>query len=92
MLLKGDKRTTRSGRQEADGKKPRNAGEVLPVVNAESAGDKETETALGKLTSTLTTEDVINPNLQAVAEVAAERLKSADVTQACAESKGLVKK
>ena len=43
-----------------DDKKLQNADNVLPVVNAKSAGDKEIETALGKLTKTLTTEDLIN--------------------------------
>ncbi|WP_326619314.1 ABC transporter substrate-binding protein [Streptomyces decoyicus] len=71
-----------------DDKKLQNADNVLPVVNAESAGDKEIETALGKLTQTLTTEDLINVNRK----VDAERLKPADVAQAYVESKGLVKK
>ena len=43
-----------------DDKKLQNADNVLPVVNAKSAGDKEIETALGKLTQALTTEDLIN--------------------------------
>ncbi|MFI0218415.1 ABC transporter substrate-binding protein [Streptomyces lydicus] len=71
-----------------DDKKLQNADNVLPVVNAKSAGDKEIETALGKLTSALTTEDLINLNRK----VDAERLKPADVAQAFLESKGLVKK
>lgn len=71
-----------------DDKKLQNADNVLPVVNAKSAGDKEIETVLGKLTSTLTTEDLISPNRKADAE----RLKPADVAQAYLESKGLVKK
>ncbi|WP_406219282.1 ABC transporter substrate-binding protein [Streptomyces decoyicus] len=71
-----------------DDKKLQNVDNVLPVVNAESAGDKEIETVLGKLTQTLTTEDLINVNRK----VDAERLKPADVAQAYVESKGLVKK
>ncbi|GGU72314.1 glycine/betaine ABC transporter substrate-binding protein [Streptomyces albospinus] len=71
-----------------DDKKLQNADNVLPVVNAKRAGDKEIETALGKLTSVLTTEDLINLNRK----VDAERLKPADVAQAYLESKGLVKK
>ncbi|UQA93934.1 ABC transporter substrate-binding protein [Streptomyces halobius] len=71
-----------------DDKKLQNADNVLPVVNAESAGDKEIETALGKLTRVLTTEDLINLNRK----VDAERLKPADVAQAYLESKGLLKK
>ncbi|MEU5017669.1 ABC transporter substrate-binding protein [Streptomyces angustmyceticus] len=71
-----------------DDKKLQNADNVLPVVNAESAGDKEIETALGKLTRTLTTEDLIALNRK----VDAERLKPADVAQAYVESKGLVTK
>ncbi|MEU9121215.1 ABC transporter substrate-binding protein [Streptomyces sp. NPDC048506] len=71
-----------------DDKKLQNADNVLPVVNAKSAGDKEIETALGKLTRTLTTEDLINLNRK----VDAERLKPADVAQAYLEAKGLVQK
>ncbi|MFI7101748.1 ABC transporter substrate-binding protein [Streptomyces sp. NPDC050161] len=71
-----------------DDKKLQNADNVLPVVNAKSAGSKEIETALGKLTSVLTTKDLINLNRK----VDAERLKPADVAQTFLESKGLVKK
>ncbi len=71
-----------------DDEKLQNADNVLPVVNAESAGDKEIESALGKLTRTLTTEDLIALNRKADAE----RLKPADVAQTYAESKGMVKK
>ncbi|MFG2210734.1 ABC transporter substrate-binding protein [Streptomyces sp. NPDC048638] len=71
-----------------DDKKLQNADNVLPVVNAKSAGAKEIETALSKLTSTLTTEDLINLNRK----VDAERLKPADVAQTYLESKGLLKK
>ncbi|MCB5911241.1 ABC transporter substrate-binding protein [Streptomyces pinistramenti] len=71
-----------------DDKKLQNADNVLPVVNAKSAGGKEIESALGKLTSVLTTKDLINLNRK----VDAERLKPADVAQTFLESKGLVKK
>ncbi|UKY51890.1 ABC transporter substrate-binding protein [Streptomyces inhibens] len=71
-----------------DDKKLQNADNVLPVVNAKSAGDKEIEAALGKLTSALTTEDLIDLNRK----VDAERLKPVDVARAYLESKGLVKK
>lgn len=71
-----------------DDKKLQNADNVLPVVNAKSAGDKRIETALGKLTRVLTTEDLINLNRK----VDAQRLKPADVAQAYLESKALVKK
>ncbi|MET9295741.1 ABC transporter substrate-binding protein [Streptomyces sp. NPDC003077] len=72
----------------ADDKKLQNADNVLPVVNAKSAGDKEIATALGKLTSVLTTDDLINVNR----EVDAERKKPVDVATAYLESKGLTKK
>ncbi|MFE0382301.1 ABC transporter substrate-binding protein [Streptomyces inhibens] len=71
-----------------DDKKLQNADNVLPVVNAKSAGDKEIETALGKLTCALTTEDLIDLNRK----VDAERLKPVDVARAYLDSKGLVKK
>ncbi|MFJ9411743.1 ABC transporter substrate-binding protein [Streptomyces sp. NPDC101393] len=71
-----------------DDKKLQNADNVLPVVNAKSAGDKKIETALGKLTRVLTTGDLINLNRK----VDAERLKPTDVAQAYVVSKGLLKK
>ncbi|MGY5082501.1 ABC transporter substrate-binding protein [Streptomyces nigrescens] len=71
-----------------DDKKLQNADNVLPVVNAKSAGDKEIAAALGKLTRALTTEDLITLNRK----VDAERLKPTDVAQAYLESKELVKK
>ncbi|WP_369357978.1 ABC transporter substrate-binding protein [Streptomyces sp. cg2] len=71
-----------------DDKKLQNADNVLPVLNAKSAGDKEIAAALDKITKALTTEDLINLNRK----VDAERLKPADVAQAYLESKGLVKK
>ncbi|MFJ8675011.1 ABC transporter substrate-binding protein [Streptomyces sp. NPDC093589] len=71
-----------------DDKKLQNADNVLPVVNAKSAGDKKIETALGKLTGVLTTGDLINLNRK----VDAERLKPTDVAQTYLVSKGLLKK
>lgn len=71
-----------------DDKKLQNADNVLPVVNAKSAGSKEIAGLLGKLTRTLTTQDLINLN----SKVDAERLKPADVAQTYLESKGLLKK
>ncbi|GCD35909.1 glycine/betaine ABC transporter permease [Streptomyces chrestomyceticus JCM 4735] len=71
-----------------DDKKLQNADNVLPVVNAKSAGDKEIEAALGKLTDKLTTADLIELNHK----VDAERQKPEDVARAYLESKGLAKK
>ncbi|GCD43929.1 ABC transporter substrate-binding protein [Streptomyces paromomycinus] len=71
-----------------DDKKLQNADNVLPVVNAESAGGKEIEAALGKLTDKLTTADLIELNRK----VDAERQKPEDVARAYLESKGLAKK
>ncbi|MFI9051807.1 ABC transporter substrate-binding protein [Streptomyces sp. NPDC053427] len=71
-----------------DDKKLQNADNVLPVVNAKTAGDKEIAAVLGKLTSVLTTQDLIGLNRK----VDAERLKPGDVAQAYLESKGLLKK
>ncbi|MGW1840852.1 ABC transporter substrate-binding protein [Streptomyces sp. NPDC002067] len=71
-----------------DDKKLQNADNVLPVVNAKSAGDKGIETALGKLTQVLTTKDLINLNRK----VDAERLKPEEVAQTYLEAKGLLKK
>ncbi|WP_050502297.1 ABC transporter substrate-binding protein [Streptomyces monomycini] len=71
-----------------DDKKLQNADNVLPVVNAKSAGDKEIEAALGKLTDKLTTADLIELNRK----VDAERQKPEDVARAYLESKGLAKK
>lgn len=69
-----------------DDKDLQNADNVLPVVNARSAGGKKIETALGRLTSKLTTEDLIEMNRK----VDSERLKPADVARAYLESKGLL--
>ncbi|MGP4001835.1 ABC transporter substrate-binding protein [Streptomyces sp. 8N706] len=71
-----------------DDKGLQNADNVLPVVNADDAGDKEIEAALGKLTKVLTTEDLIELNRK----VDAERQKPADVAGEYLESKGLLGK
>ncbi|MFD5080399.1 ABC transporter substrate-binding protein [Streptomyces sp. NPDC058371] len=71
-----------------DDKKLQNADNVLPVVNAKDAGDQEIADALGKLTDTLTTDDLVELNRK----VDAERQKEADVAKAYLESKGLIKK
>ncbi|MGV9880803.1 ABC transporter substrate-binding protein [Streptomyces sp. NPDC003006] len=69
-----------------DDKKLQNADNILPVVNAEEAGDKEIAAALAKLTKTLTTEDLIELNRK----VDEERQKEADVAKEYLESKGLI--
>ena len=71
-----------------DDKKLQNADNVLPVVNAKDAGAPEVAEALGKLTKTLTTADLVDLNRK----VDAERAKPADVAKAYLESKGLLKK
>ncbi|MFE0058533.1 ABC transporter substrate-binding protein [Streptomyces sp. NPDC059003] len=71
-----------------DDKKLQNADNILPVVNEKSAGDKEIAAALGKLTKTLTTDDLIELNRK----VDEEREKEADVAKDYLESKGLIKK
>ncbi|MFJ6568620.1 ABC transporter substrate-binding protein [Streptomyces sp. NPDC091292] len=71
-----------------DDKKLQNADNILPVVNAKDAGDKEIADVLGKLTRTLTTDDLVELNRK----VDAERQKEADVAKAYLESKGLIKK
>ncbi|MEV0257972.1 ABC transporter substrate-binding protein [Streptomyces sp. NPDC050732] len=69
-----------------DDKKLQNADNILPVVNAKEAGDKEIAAALGKLTKTLTTEDLIELNRK----VDEERQKEADVAKEYLESKNLI--
>ncbi|MGW0534309.1 ABC transporter substrate-binding protein [Streptomyces sp. NPDC003032] len=69
-----------------DDKKLQNADNILPVVNAEEAGDKEIAATLAKLTKTLTTEDLIELNRK----VDEERQKEADVAKEYLESKGLI--
>ncbi len=71
-----------------DDKKLQNADNVLPVVNAEDAGDQEIADVLGRLTDTLTTEDLVELNRK----VDEERQKEADVAAAYLESKKLIKK
>jgi osmoprotectant transport system substrate-binding protein len=72
----------------ADDKKLQNADNVLPVVNADDAGDPRIADALGELTAVLTTDDLVELNRR----VDAERRKEADVAKEYLESKGLVKK
>lgn len=71
-----------------DDKKLQNADNVLPVLNAKDAGAPEIAAALGKLTDTLTTEDLAELNRK----VDAERAKPTDVAKEYLESKGLIKK
>ncbi|RFU86336.1 amino acid ABC transporter substrate-binding protein [Streptomyces triticagri] len=71
-----------------DDKKLQNADNILPVVNAKDAGGKEIADALGKLTETLTTEDLVVLNRK----VDAERVKEADAAKDYLESKGLIGK
>lgn len=68
-----------------DDKKLQNADNILPVVNAKSAGDKKTADALAKLTSVLTTKDLIELNR----EVDQERKKPEDVAKDYLKSKNL---
>ncbi|MGY0485859.1 ABC transporter substrate-binding protein [Streptomyces sp. WG-D5] len=71
-----------------DDKKLQNADNIVPVVNAKDAGDKKIAEVLGKLTKTLTTDDLIELNRK----VDAERQKEADVAKEYLESKDLVGK
>ncbi|MFJ8826268.1 ABC transporter substrate-binding protein [Streptomyces sp. NPDC102467] len=71
-----------------DDKKLQNADNIIPVVNAKDAGDKGISDALGKLTKTLTTDDLVELNRK----VDAERQKETDVAKAYLESKGLIGK
>ncbi|MDJ1645015.1 ABC transporter substrate-binding protein [Streptomyces pakalii] len=71
-----------------DDKKLQNADNVLPVLNTKDAGDPEIAAALGKLTDTLTTEELAELNRK----VDAERAKPADVAKEYLESKNLIKK
>jgi osmoprotectant transport system substrate-binding protein len=70
-----------------DDKKLQNADNVLPVVNAKDAADQEIADVLGKLTDTLTTDDLVELNRK----VDEERQKEADVAGDYLESKGLIK-
>ncbi len=71
-----------------DDKKLQNADNVLPVLNAKDAGAQDIADALGKLTGTLTTEDLAQLNRK----VDAERAKPADAAREYLQSKGLIKK
>ncbi|MFH9117633.1 ABC transporter substrate-binding protein [Streptomyces globisporus] len=71
-----------------DDKKLQNADNVLPVLNTKDAGDPEIADTLGKLTDTLTTEELAELNRK----VDAERAKPADVAKEYLESKNLIKK
>ncbi|MER7045621.1 ABC transporter substrate-binding protein [Streptomyces jumonjinensis] len=71
-----------------DDKKLQNADNVLPVVNAKDAGSAEIADALGRLTKTLTTEDLAELNRS----VDAERAKPKDVAKEYLESKKLLGK
>ncbi|WP_318197763.1 ABC transporter substrate-binding protein [Streptomyces sp. MCL20-2] len=71
-----------------DDKKLQNADNVLPVLNTKDAGDPEIADTLGKLTDTLTTEELAELNRK----VDAERAKPADVAREYLESKNLIKK
>lgn len=62
------------------------ADNLLPVVNAETAGDEEVAAALNGLSEVLTTEDLIALNRQ----VSAEREKAEDVARAYLQEQGLV--
>ncbi|WP_240796423.1 ABC transporter substrate-binding protein [Streptomyces sp. RFCAC02] len=62
------------------------ADNLLPVLNTESAGDPEIAEALGRLTGTLTTEDLIGLNRQ----VDAERRQVEDVARDYLTEQGLV--
>ncbi|MER6689664.1 ABC transporter substrate-binding protein [Streptomyces minutiscleroticus] len=71
-----------------DDKKLQNADNILPVVNAKDAGGQEIADALGRITDTLTTDDLVELNRK----VDAERQKEADVAKDYLESKGLIGK
>lgn len=71
-----------------DDKKLQNADNVLPVLNAADAGAQDIADALGKLTATLTTQDLAWLNRK----VDAERAKPGDVAREYLETKGLIKK
>lgn len=70
-----------------DDKKLQNADNVLPVVNAKSAGSKKITNALNKLNEVLTTADLTELNKK----VDAQRLKASDVADDYLKEKGLVK-
>ena len=69
-----------------DDKSLQNSDNVLPVVNAKSAGSQKIADALDKLNRVLTTADLTELNRK----VDAERLKPADVAQDYLKDKKLV--
>ncbi|MGW0701937.1 glycine betaine ABC transporter substrate-binding protein [Streptomyces sp. NPDC002867] len=71
-----------------DDKKLQNADNVLPLVNARDAGDKEIAEVLGALTEVLTTADLAELNRT----VDAERAKPEDAAKDYLLSKGLIEK
>ncbi|MEV4331555.1 ABC transporter substrate-binding protein [Streptomyces sp. NPDC049597] len=71
-----------------DDKKLQNADNVLPLVNARDAGDKEIAEVLGALTGVLTTADLAELNRA----VDAERAKPEDAAKEYLLSKGLIEK
>ncbi|TDC77132.1 ABC transporter substrate-binding protein [Streptomyces hainanensis] len=62
------------------------ADNLLPVLNSENAGDEEIAAALGRLTETLTTDDLIELNRQ----VDAERRTAEDVAGDYLADRGLI--
>lgn len=68
-----------------DDKKLQHADNVVPVVNAKSAGDKKAAAALARLTAALTTDDLTDLNRK----VDEERQKPKDVARAYLEDQGL---
>ncbi|WP_328329718.1 MULTISPECIES: ABC transporter substrate-binding protein [unclassified Streptomyces] len=69
-----------------DDKKLQNADNVLPVVNAKDAGSPDIAAALAKLTSALTTADLVQLNRK----VDSERAKPDDVAKDYLKSKSLI--
>jgi osmoprotectant transport system substrate-binding protein len=62
------------------------ADNLVPIVNAETAGDDAVAEALNALADVLTTEDLATLN----AQVDAERQQPADVARAYLEEQGLI--
>ncbi len=69
-----------------DDKNVQLADNLVPVVNAETAGDQQIAETLNQLSETLTTEDLTTLN----AQVDAERQKPEDVARQYLEDKGLL--
>ena len=72
--------------QREDDEKLQLGDNIVPVVNAESAGDAKVAAALDPLAAKLTTEDLAELN----AKVDAERQKAADVAKEYLTSAGLL--